>query len=70
VKLVRTGTAGVLLLQHWRSGRSPAFRPQAGAQFDFLSTTFNVRGLAFPIRPASSRGAILIGCSYLFIAQW
>ena len=26
--------------------------------------------LTFPIRPALSCGAVLIGCSYLFIARW
>jgi hypothetical protein len=58
-----------------RSGRIPAFRPQAGAQFPSfdgvsVSATFNVRGLSLPDQTRLVGGAILIGCSYLFIAQW
>jgi hypothetical protein len=69
VKLVRTGNAGVLLLQRWRSGRSLPFgrKPERNSS---VSTTFNVRGLSLPDQTALSRGAILIGCSYLFIARW
>jgi len=35
-----------------------------------VSATLNVRGLAFPIRPAFVVRRHLIGCSYLFIARW
>jgi hypothetical protein len=53
-----------------RSGRSPAFRSQAGAQFDFLSATFNVRGLSLPdpIRVGSAAPSDRL--PYLFIARW
>jgi hypothetical protein len=48
-----------------------AVRRQAGAQFEFVPATFNVRGLSLPDQTRIvGCGAILIGCTYLFIARW
>ena len=53
-----------------RSGRTLPFgdEPERNSS---VSATFNVRGLSLPDQTRISQcGAILIGCSYLFIARW
>jgi len=45
-------------------------KPERNFLWFRVSATLNVRGLAFPIRPAFVVRRHLIGCSYLFIAPW
>jgi hypothetical protein len=58
--------------QQTRSSRTLPFgrKPERNLERVLISATLNVRGLSLPDQTRVACGAILIGCSYLFIARW